>query len=209
MDDTRITLHGMTGSGNCYKPALAMRQLGIPFEWREVDILQGASRTPEFLAKNPNGKVPLLEVSQGGETRALAESNAMLCYLADGTRLLPDDRWPRAQVMQWLFFEQYSHEPHIATVRFWVKYLGKEDEWREKIVETRKKGYAALGVMERALDRAPFLAGEAYTVADIALYAYTHVAHEGGFSLEAYPAVRDWLARVEAQPGHVEMGAVA
>ena len=115
--DYRLKLYGMTGSGNCYKPALLMRQLGIPFEWEEVDILTGGSRTPAFLARNPNGKVPLLEITDGGEARALAESNAMLCYLAEGTALLPDDRWPRAQVLQWLFFEQYSHEPYIATVR--------------------------------------------------------------------------------------------
>ena len=203
--DYRLTLHGMTGSGNCYKPALLMRQLGLPFEWREVDILTGGSRTPEFLARNPNGKVPLLEITDGGETRALAESNAMLCYLAEGTPYLPEDRWPRAQVLQWLFFEQYSHEPYIATVRFWVKYLGKQDEWREKIAEATKKGHAALRVMEQQLARTPFLAGAQYTIADIALYAYTHVAHEGRYSLQDYPAVRQWLARVEQQPGYVPM----
>jgi glutathione S-transferase len=108
-----LKLYGMTGSGNCYKPALLMRQLGVPFEWVEVSTLKGETRTPEFLARNPNGKVPLLEVTDRGETRALAESNAMLCYLAEGTHLLPDDRWPRAQVLQWLFFEQYSHEPYM------------------------------------------------------------------------------------------------
>ena len=202
-----LKLYGMSGSGNCYKPALLMRQLEVPFDWVEVDILRGGSRTPEFLARNPNGKVPLLEIVDHGETRALAESNAMLCYLADGTRLLPDDRWARAQVLQWLFFEQYSHEPYVATVRFWVKYMGKQEEWREKIAEAMKKGYAALGVMERQLAQAPFLAGAGYTVADIALYAYTHVAHEGGYSLERYPTLRRWLARVEAQPRFVPMAA--
>ncbi|MGH8482387.1 MAG: glutathione S-transferase family protein, partial [Nevskiaceae bacterium] len=159
----------------------------------------------EFLARNPNGKVPLLEITDRGETRALAESNAMLCYLAEGTHLLPDDRWPRAQVLQWLFFEQYSHEPYIATVRFWVHYLHKQDEWRERIAEAMKKGYAALGVMEQQLARTPYLAGAAYTIADIALYAYTHVAPEGGYSLERFPAVSAWLARVERQPGFVRM----
>lgn len=203
--DYRLTLYGMTGSGNCYKPALLMRQLGLPFEWVEVSTLKGETRTPEFLARNPNGKVPLLEITDGGQTRALAESNAMLCYLAEGTAFMPEDRWPRAQVMQWLFFEQYSHEPYIATVRFWVKYLHKQDEWREKIAEATKKGYAALGVMERQLAQTPFLAGAAYTIADIALYAYTHVAHEGGYSLERYPGIRAWLARVEKQPGFVPM----
>jgi glutathione S-transferase len=200
-----LTLHGMTGSGNCYKPALLMHQLGMPFQWVEVDILGGGSRTPEFLARNPNGKVPLLEITDGGETRALAESNAMLCYLGEGTALLPEDRWPRAQVMQWLFFEQYSHEPYLATVRFWVKYLRKQDEWRDRIADASKKGHAALGVMERQLAQTPFLAGTAYTIADIALYAYTHVAHEGHYSLDAYPAVRQWLARVEQQPRFVPM----
>lgn len=200
-----LTLHGMTGSGNCYKPALLMRQLGIPFEWREVDILAGGSRTPEFLARNPNGKVPLLEVTGSGRTRTLAESNAMLCYLAEGTALLPDDRWARAKVLEWLFFEQYSHEPYIATVRFWVRHLRKQDEWRDKIAEAMKKGHAALGVMEHQLARTPFLAGGAYTIADIALYAYTHVAHEGGYSLEPYPALRGWLARIERQPNFVPM----
>jgi glutathione S-transferase len=203
--DYRLTLHGMTGSGNCYKPALLLRQLGMPFEWREVDILAGGSRTPEFLARNPNGKVPLLEITDGGDTRSLAESNAMLCYLAEGTALLPEDRWPRAQVMQWLFFEQYSHEPYIATVRFWVKYLRKQDEWRDKIAEASKKGYAALGVMEQQLAKTPFLAGATYSIADIALYAYTHVAHEGHYSLQAYPALRQWLARIEQQPRFVPM----
>jgi glutathione S-transferase len=201
-----LKLYGMSGSGNCYKPALLMRQLGVPYTWVEVDIVSGGSRTPEFLARNPNGRVPLLEVVDHGETRALAESNAMLCYLAEGTHLLPDDRWPRALVLQWLFFEQYSHEPYVATVRWWVKYMNKQDEWKDKIAEAMKKGYAALGVMEQQLAKTPFLAGANYTVADIALYAYTHVAHEGGYDLGRYPAVRAWLARVEQQPGYVPMG---
>jgi glutathione S-transferase len=207
--DYRLRLYGMTGSGNCYKPALLLRQLELPFEWTEVDILAGGSRTPEFLARNPNGKVPLLEITDAGETRALAESNAMLCYLAEGTPFLPEDRWPRAQVLQWLFFEQYSHEPHIATVRFWVKYLRKQEEWRDKIAEATRKGHAALAVMEQQLARTPFLAGARYTIADIALYAYTHVAHEGNYSLQSYPAIRGWLARVEGQPHFVPMQAAA
>ncbi|MGH8629534.1 MAG: glutathione S-transferase family protein [Burkholderiales bacterium] len=204
-----LKLYGMTGSGNCYKPALLMRQLGVPFDWVEISTLKGETRTPEFLARNPNGKVPLLEVTDHGETRALAESNAMLCYLAEGTHLLPDDRWPRAQVLQWLFFEQYSHEPYVATVRFWVKYMNKQDEWKGKIAEAMKKGYAALGVMDQQLARTPFLTGSTYTIADIALYAYTHVAHQGGYSLERYPATRAWLERVERQPGYVRMADVA
>lgn len=195
-------LYGMTGSGNCYKPQLLMEQLGIPYRWHEVDLLKGATRTPEFLALNPNGKVPALVLPDG---RRLAESNAMLCYLAEGTPLMPAERYARALVLQWLFFEQYSHEPHIATVRFWVRYLGKQQEWAEKIAEAQKKGHAALAVMETQLGKTRFLAGNDYTVADIALYAYTHVAHEGGYRLDAYPQLRAWLARVEAQPGFVPM----
>ena len=166
-EDFMLKLYGTTASGNCYKPALLMRQLGVPFQWTEVDIINGGSRTPEFLARNPNGRVPLLEITDHSETRTLAESNAMLCYLAEGTHLLPDDRWPRAQVMQWLFFEQYSHEPYVATVRWWVKYLHKQDEWKDKISEAMKKGYAALSVMEQQLGKSPFLAGDRYTIADI------------------------------------------
>lgn len=199
-----MRLYAMTGSGNCWKAATLMQQLGIAFEWIEVDILRGHSRTPEFLARNPNGKVPLLEIAPG---RHLAESNAMLCYLAEGTPLLPDDRYARAKVLEWLFFEQYSHEPYIATVRFWVKFLGKAEEWKEKIAAAMEKGEAALGVMERRLSDHEYLAGDAYSIADIALFAYTHVADEGGYDLSRYPAVQAWLRRVAAQPGFVPMRA--
>lgn len=192
-----VKLYGMTGSGNCWKPAALMRQLGIPFEWIELDLLKGQSRTPQFLAMNANGKVPLLEVKPG---QFLAESNAMLCYLAEGSPLLPSDPWQRAKVLEWLFFEQYSHEPYIATVRWWVHFLKKQDEWREKIAEAMKKGDAALGVMEAQLQRTQFLAGAQFTIADIALYAYTHVAHEGGYDLKRYPAIGAWLGRVATQP---------
>ena len=192
-----MKLYGMTGSGNCWKPAVLMRQLDRPLQWIEVNILKGESRTPQFLAKNRNGRVPLLETDDG---KFLAESNAMLCYLAEGTPLLPADAWQRAQVLQWLFFEQYSHEPYIATVRFWIHYMNQREEWKDKIAEARKKGYAALGVMEEQLSRTPFLTGADYTIADIALYAYTHVAHQGDYDLGNYPAVRAWLARVEATP---------
>ncbi len=196
------TLYGMTGSGNCYKPALLMTQLGIDFRWVEVDLLNGATRTPAFLAKNPNGRVPLLDLADG---RRLAESNAMLCYLAEGTPLLPADRFARAKVLEWLFFEQYSHEPYIATVRFWVHFLNDAEARRDKIAEAMPRGYAALGVMEQQLARTPFIAGPDYTVADIALFAYTHVAHQGGYALDDYPAIRGWLDRVAAQPGFVAM----
>ncbi len=195
------TLYGMTGSGNCYKPALLLNLLGKPYRWVEVDLLKGATRTPEFLAKNPNGKVPVLE--EGG--RHLAESNAMLCYLAEGTPFLPQDAWQRAQVLQWMFFEQYSHEPYIATVRFWVHYLKKETEWAQKIAEARPKGYAALDVMERQLSQADWLATDRCTVADIALYAYTHVAHQGGYEFARYPGIQAWLQRLTQQPGFVNV----
>jgi glutathione S-transferase len=197
-----MRLYAMSGSGNCYKPALLMQQLGLDFHWEEVDVVGGQTRRPEFLARNPNGKVPLLEFDDG---RTLAESNAMLCYLAEGTPLFADDRWQRAQILQWLFFEQYSHEPYIATVRFWVKYLGKRDEWREKIAETMVRGHHALGVMETQLRSTPFFAGETYTIADIALYAYTHCAGDGGYRLDDYPQVTQWLRRVERQPRFVPM----
>jgi glutathione S-transferase len=199
-----ITIYGTTGSGNCYKPALLMTQLGIPYRWKETDTRKKESRTPEFLAKNPNGKVPLLEV----DGKFLAESNAMLCYLAESSPLLPADRWTRAKVMEWMFFEQYSHEPYIATVRWWVheKLAG---QYREKIAELTPRGYAALGVMEQQLAKTPCIAGEAYTIADIALYAYTHVAHQGGFDMKRYPAVSRWLERAAKQPRHLDMEAAS
>jgi len=193
-----MKLFAMTGSGNCWKAATLMEQLDIGFEWIEVDVVGGATREPAFLARNPNGKVPLLEIRPG---QYLAESNAMLCYLAEGSPLLPKERYARAKVLEWMFFEQYSHEPYIATVRYWVKFLGKQHEWKEKIATAMERGHAALGVMERQLQHQPFLAGDVYTIADIALFAYTHVADEGGYDLTRYPGVRDWLARVAAQPG--------
>jgi glutathione S-transferase len=200
------TLYGMSASGNCYKPALLMHQLKLPFRWIEVDILQRQSRTPEFLAMNPNGRVPLLRLPDG---RHLAESNAMLLHLGENTRWLPADAYQRAKVYEWLFFEQYSHEPYIATVRFWVAFMHKGEEWRDKIAEAMAKGYAALGVMEQQLARTPFLVGDAPTLADIALYAYTHVAHEGGYKLDDYPHLRAWLQRFEQQPGFVAMPCTA
>lgn len=195
-------LYGMSGSGNCYKPKLLLAQLEIPFEWIETDPRQGATRAPEYLARNPNGKVPLLEVAPG---RYLAESNAILCYLAEGTRYLPQDRWQRAQALQWLFFEQYSHEPYLAVARYILKFLPAEHPRRAELPRLHERGYAALRVMEQQLAAHEFFAGE-YSIADVALYAYTHVAGEGGFDLAPYPAVRAWLTRVAAQPRHVLMG---
>ncbi len=195
-------LFGMSGSGNCYKVRLLLEQLGEPYRWEEVDMLGGATREPRFLAMNPNGKVPVLELEPG---RYLPESNAILCYLADGTRFLPATRLGRATALQWMFFEQYSHEPFIAVARFICKYLPPDHPRRAELPRLRERGAAALGVMEGRLAREAFLAGEGYSVADIALYAYTHAAADGGFDLEPFPATRAWLSRVEAQPGFVAM----
>ena len=194
------TLYSMQRSGNSYKVRLALAQLHVPYHKVEIDILQGQSKTPEFLAKNPSGQVPLLEVAPG---RFLAESNAICWYLAEGTPLLPEERLQRAQVLQWMCFEQYSHEPNIATSRFWLHYTELTPERRKALAEKQPLGYAALGVMEQHLARERFFVADRYTIADVALYAYTHVADEGGFDLERFPAVRAWLARVAAEPRHV------
>jgi glutathione S-transferase len=196
-----LRLYGMRGSGNCWKPAALLDHLQRPYDWVEVDIVHGASRQPDFLALNPNGKVPLLLV----DGVPLAESNAMLCYLAEGSALWPEDRWQRAKVLEWLFFEQYSHEPYIATVRYWVKFLGKGVAWAERIAERREGGYAALNLLEKHLTRTPWLAADRLTVADIALAAYTQVADEGGYEMTRYPAIRDWLQRLFALPGLAAM----
>jgi glutathione S-transferase len=197
-----LRLFDYSDSGNGYKIRLLLNQLGLPFELVEVDILKGESRTPEFLAKNPNGRIPLLQID---ERTYLPESNAILFYLAEGTPYLPADRLSRAQVLQWMFFEQYSHEPNIATARFWLRHTEMADERRAALAQKQKLGRDALGVMERHLDGRDWFAGGRYTIADIALYAYTHVAGQGGFDLAPYPRVRRWLARVAGQPGHVPM----
>jgi len=195
------TLYGFSGSGNCYKPKLLLTHLGEAFNWVEVDTRKGETRTPEYLALNANGKVPLLKLDDG---RCLAESNAILCYLAEGTTYLPQDRWQRAQTMQWLFFEQNNHEPSIAEARHISKFLPADNPRRAHLPRLHERGYTALGVMEKHLAKQPFFSGN-YSIADIALYAYTHVANEGGFDLRGYPMVRAWLARVRAQPGHTPM----
>ncbi len=199
-----LTLYHMQESGNCYKLRLAMNQLGEPFDLVDIDIMKGESRTPDFLARiNANGRVPVLRLADG---RLLPESNAALCYLADGTPLLPDDRFERADTLRWMFFEQYSHEPYIAVARFWRVFAPCGGASKaDRFPEWMERGRDALSVMERHLAERPWLAAGRYTVADIALYAYTHVADEGGFDLAPYPAVRAWLARVAAQPGHVPM----
>ena len=197
-----MKLYGMSRSGNCHKAKLVLTQLGRPFEWVEVDVLSGGTRTPEFLALNPNGRVPLLEIEPG---RLLPESNAILWYLAEGTPLLADDRWLRAQTLQWLFFEQYSHEPYVAVARFIAGFLPPDHERQAQLPELRRRGYLAFDVMERELSGKAFFVGERYSIADVALHAYTDVAEEAGFDLSAYPAVNAWRARVRGQPGYIAM----
>ncbi len=194
-----LTLYDFLPSGNGYKCRLLLRQLGLPYRLVELDILAGATRTEEFLALNPNGRVPVLRLADG---TALAESNAILFYLAEGTRFLPDDRLGRARVLQWLFFEQYSHEPFVAVGRFVRHHLPPDHPRRADLPRLGEGGRAALAVMERRLAAHPFLVEDRHTIADIALYAYTHVAPEGGFDLDPYPAVRAWLERMRSQPGH-------
>ena len=194
-------LYGMIDSGNCYKPRLLMAKLGLPFTNVEVSSHTGQTRTPEFVAKNPNAMVPLLEHDDG---RRIAESNAILLYLAEGTRFLPGDRYQRAMAYQWLFFEQYSHEPYIAVRKALLTFPERaKDATPERLAQTLERGNKALGVMNRHLADNAYFAGGALSVADIALYAYTHSAEQGGFQLDAYPAVAAWLKRVEADPGHV------
>ena len=196
-----LRLYDYLPSGNGYKVRLALARLGLDYELVEVDIHKGETRTPEFLRRNPIGRIPVLELEDG---TALAESNSIIWYLAEGTALAPASRRARAETLRWMFFEQYNHEPAIAVVRFWKHYLPELTELqRLDLPERVKKGYAALDVMELALARAPFLVDGRFGLADIALYAYTHVAHEGEFDLARYPAIRAWLARVAAEPGHV------
>lgn len=195
-------LYDFLPSGNSYKVRLLFVQMGMPFERIDVNILQGETHTPEFLIKNPNGKIPVLEINSG---QYLAESNAILMYLSEGTEFLPYDRFLRAQVLQWLFFEQYSHEPFIATSRFWISILGKAQEYRTAIEQKREPGYAALKVMENHLKTHNFFVSERYTIADIALFAYTHVADEGGFDLTIFPCIQGWIERVKSQPRYISI----
>jgi glutathione S-transferase len=197
-----MRLHDNLSSGNGYKVRLLLSQLDIPFERIEYDIDEGETRTPEFLDKiNPNGRIPVLETEAG---ELLAESNAILAYLADGTELMPEARMERAKVLQWMFFEQYSHEPNVATPRFWITHeVEMTEDMRNALAQKRKLGYDALGVIEGHLEDREYFVGGRYTIADIALYAYTHVAGEGGFDLGGYPAVEAWLGRVASRPGHI------
>jgi glutathione S-transferase len=202
---SQYSLYDYLPSGNGYKVRLTAKYLNIPYRLVEMDITQGATRTPEFLAKNPNGRIPLLEVPGRG---FLSESHAIISFLAEGSELMPADPWARAKLWQWLFFEQYNLEPNVATVRFWVKILHKTAaELGERLTEKLAKGYEALGVLEQGLQGKEFLVADRFTLADIALYAYTHVAPEGGVSLDAYPNIRAWMTRVAAQPRHAPITA--
>ncbi|UOV05134.1 glutathione S-transferase family protein [Pseudoxanthomonas sp. F37] len=206
MSPDPVTVHGMSTSGNCHKVRLLLEQLGRPYTWVEVDSANGGTRTPAYLAKNPNGKVPMLERADGA---LLVESNAILCWLAEGSAYLPEDAWQRAQALSWLFFEQYSHEPYIAVARFIRGWTPLDSPRRAELPRLHERGMQALAVMEKHLAQAAWFTGPAYGVADIALFAYTHCAGDGGFDLAAFPHVTDWLARVRAQPGFVPMPGVS
>ena len=197
-----LRLHDNHLSGNGYKPRLLLAHLGRSYERIEVDILMGETRTPEFLARNPNGRIPVLELEDG---TCIAESNAILFYLAEGSPFLPADRLSRALALQWLFFEQYSHEPCIAVARHWIQHIEMTEAQRAQLPDRQEGGRAALAVMEHHLGESDWFGGDAMSIADFALYAYTHVADEGGFDLADYPAVSAWLTRVAMQPGHVPM----
>jgi glutathione S-transferase len=203
----RLVLHEYAQSGNCYKIRLTAALLGLPLERREYDILKGETRTPEFLSRiNGNGRIPVLQLGD----RFVPESNAACFYLAEGTRLVPEDRFDRADMLRWMFFEQYNHEPNVATLRFWIAFVGEEklsELQKAQIAGKRAAGDAALKLMDEHLSRQPFFVGGRLGLADIALYAYTHVAEDGGFHLSAYPAVSAWLERVAAEPGYVPMNA--
>lgn len=202
----KLILHEYSQSGNCYKIRLTAALLGVPIERREYDIQKGETRTPEFLAEvNPNGRIPVLQIGE----RFIPESNAACFYLADGTALVPEDRFGRADMLRWMFFEQYNHEPNVATLRFWLAFVGEErlsHLQRTLLPGKREAGEAALRLMDEHLSGRSFFVGDRLSLADIALYAYTHVAEEGGFELRRYPQVERWLERVAAEPGHLAMG---
>ena len=197
-----LILHEYSQSGHCYKIRLTAALLGVELERREYDILKGETRTPGFLAEvNPNGRIPVLQVGD----RFIPESNAACFFLADGSRLVPDDRFDRADMLRWMFFEQYNHEPNVATLRFWLAFVGAarlSELQRTLLPGKREAGEAALRLMDEHLAGRTFFVGDHPSLADIALYAYTHVAGEGGFDLAAYPAVTAWLKRVAAEPGY-------
>jgi glutathione S-transferase len=201
----RYVLHEYSPSGNCYKIRLTAAMLGLPLERREYDIIKGETRTPEFLAEvNANGRIPVLQV----DDRFLPESNAACFFLADGSPLVPEDPFDRADMLRWMFWEQYHHEPNVATLRFWLAFVGEDrlsPAQRAQISLKREAGEAAFRLMDEHLSARSFFVDERPTLADIALYAYTHVAEEGGFALGDYPSIGRWLARVAAEPGHLRM----
>lgn len=196
------TLYDFLPSGNGYKVRLLLKLLGIEYHLVEVNILEGETRKPEFLAKNPNGRIPLLEVATGDY---LSESGAILNYLAEGTSFLPEDRLDRARVLQWMFFEQYSHEPYVAVARYIHEFEPPQSPRWAELPVLHKKGYAALQVMEERLAKADFLVAERVTIADIALYAYSHVADEGGFDLSEFCSIKAWIERIESLPRYAPL----
>ena len=198
-----LTIYGDVRSGNCYKVKLVAEQTQQPYHWVDVDIMQGDTTTPQFKRINPAGKIPVLVCPDG---KVLAESNAIMWYLAQDSNLIPSGQFEQAQALQWMFFEQYMHEPYIATARFIKVYLGDPESKKDELAVKTERGYLALDVMEQHLTAAPFFVGDAYSIADIALFAYTHVAEEGGFSLKHYPHVRSWIGRVKAQQHFVGLG---
>lgn len=195
-------VYGDMLSGNCYKIKLLMEFLEIEHEWRHVDILGGETHTDEFVSMNSNAKIPVLQID---EKNYLSESNAILNFLAEGTRFLPESGLQRAKVLQWQFFEQYSHEPYIAVARFIQKFLDMPADRAEEFRSKQAGGYRALKILQEQLSKTPYIAGQSPTIADISLYAYTHVADEGGFDLHAFPEIRQWLSRIEALPNYVVM----
>jgi glutathione S-transferase len=202
--DVTMLLYDSPVSGNCYKVRLLLAHLDIPYDRRTVDVVDRSDRPAILGGLNPALRVPTLVLSDG---RPLAESNAILWYFGESTQFVPEERYERAKVLQWMFFEQYEHEPALAVVRFWVAYSGRPEAFADRLDERRAAGHRALDAMQRHLEKNPFLAAGAFSIADIALYAYTHVAHEGGFDLESYPAITKWLERVAAQPGHITIDA--
>jgi glutathione S-transferase len=197
-----LTVYGYSPSGNCHKLRMLLGHLGRDYLWVETDSAHGATRTPEYLAKNPNGKVPMIELDDG---RVMVESNAILCWLAEDTPYLAGDAWERAQTLAWMFFEQYSHEPFVAVARFICGWTSLDSPRRRDLPKLRERGHQALAVMERHLGTREWFSSTGYGIADIALFGYTHCADEGGFDLEGYPMIRDWLERVKGQPGFVAM----
>ena len=197
-----MKIYGDIQSGNCYKVKLLCSLLNIEYEWIHIDIIAGDTSKADFLSKNPNGKIPFVELACG---RCLSESNAILNYLSAGSELLPSDTFKLAKVQQWQFFEQYSHEPYIAVARFIAKYLGLPDERKSEYEAKQSGGHKALAVMEHQLSTSPYLVGESLTTADISLYGYTHVAHEGGFDLNKYPSILAWIDRIQSNQNYIGM----